>query len=142
MYIAVCAIGISAISDINTQEFYIWPADLGSFLVVAIKTYEFICGNDLENLKYYTLTAVIAIVTFFYLSYFCRDEKIGSGDFHILLLIFLSSGWLGLGFSVFFGSVIGLLWLIPKVIAGQLTRKSAVAYVPLLYFGYVLNLWI
>jgi len=136
LYITVLSIGICAISDFQTKYIYPIFAYIGVSTIVLLEI-PMVEGN--ESLFVYVLTLSTAVVIIYALSSICKDF-VGEGDFDILFLLFVSGGLTTLLYTVFYGSLIGILWFAPKIYKDKAMLKTRIAFVPLMYFGYLINL--
>ncbi|MBQ2922390.1 MAG: hypothetical protein IJE60_04780, partial [Tyzzerella sp.] len=62
-------------------------------------------------------------------------DKIGAGDFDILIMIFVIGGLSGLLVSVTAASVIGCLIYLPAIILKKRDKKEPLPFIPLLLLG-------
>ena len=62
-------------------------------------------------------------------------DKIGAGDFDILIMIFVIGGLSGLLVSVTAASVIGCLIYLPAIILKKKDKKEPLPFIPLLLLG-------
>lgn len=83
--------------------------------------------NLLGSVFILKLLAIIASITF-------RD-KIGAGDFDILIVIFVIGGVSGLIISVTFASVIGCAVYLPSIILKKRDKREPLPFIPLLLMG-------
>ena len=67
-------------------------------------------------------------------AYIFRD-KIGSGDFDILIIIFILGGISGLILSVTIASVIGCVIYLPSICLKKRDRKEPLPFIPFLLMG-------
>lgn len=139
MYVTIIVIGISAISDLKTQEVYSVIVYTGWLFIAALRIYQFVSDGNIQRLIGACTISVLLAVFLFNFSMIAR-KYVGGGDFDVAFLLFLSCGGYGLFQCLFYGSVIGLLFLIPALVTRNINLKTCIPFVPLLYLGYVINL--
>lgn len=87
------------------------------------------------------LSAVVAFVFFFSLSFFSREKWMGMGDAYLVILLGLILGWpeilLALFLAFFLGAVYGIIMLVMK----KKKMKSQVPFAPFLVLGTLIALF-
>ena len=63
------------------------------------------------------------------------QNKIGSGDFDVLIIIYIIGGLSGLLISVTAASLIGCLVYLPSIILKKRDKKDPLPFIPLLLLG-------
>ena len=125
---------VAAIEDYREQMVYGFILNGGIILALIIKA-----GFYLTMGCYITAIDIIGSVFILKLltllaAYIFRD-KIGSGDFDILIIIFILGGISGLILSVTIASVIGCVIYLPFICLKKRDRKEPLPFIPFLLMG-------
>ena len=125
---------VAAIEDYKEQMVYSFILTGGIVLAACVKCGYYISAGSyigtiyvMANVFILKLLAVLASVIF--------KDKIGSGDFDILISIYIIGELSGLIMSVTFASVIGCLIYLPAILLKKRDRKEPIPFIPLLLLG-------
>ena len=138
LYLSIIAIGISAIMDWKEQCFYTIFADIASGLVFTVQITMFLFTRQYSESCIYMILACGAAMLLFLCAYVDRERLIGTGDYHILFLLLLAVGIKRLFLCLICGSAVGLILFAMQAVCGTVQRK--LAFVPLLFYGYLIVL--
>ena len=83
----------------------------------------------------------MALVGYFY-SLLTGREGIGFGDVKLLAMFGAFFGWEGAFFSIFLGSMLGLIFSIPRIITSRRPLKYSIPFGPFLSMGLVIYVWV
>ncbi len=131
--------GIAAIEDLIEHKVLNVILNLGVIAAWILKSYENYIFSGWVEVAYYTLEFAILKTMLWGLSKALKN-KIGEGDFDILLLMYLMCGAYGSLMSVFFGSFIGCIIYMPLILLKKHDRKDEIPFVPLLLAGTIIYL--
>ena len=128
------SMSVAAIEDFKEQMVYSFILNGGIILATCIKCGYYIYADFyidaidlLGSVFILKLLAMLASLIFV--------DKIGAGDFDILIMIFVIGGLSGLLVSVTAASVIGCLIYLPAIILKKKDKKEPLPFIPLLLLG-------
>jgi len=128
------SMSVAAIEDFKEQMVYSFILNGGIILATCIKCGYYIYADFyidaidlLGSVFILKLLAMLASLIFV--------DKIGAGDFDILIMIFVIGGLSGLLVSVTAASVIGCLIYLPSIILKKRDKKDPLPFIPLLLLG-------
>ena len=128
------SMSVAAIEDFKEQMVYSFILNGGIILATCIKCGYYIYADFyidaidlLGSVFILKLLAMLASLIFV--------DKIGAGDFDILIMIFVIGGLSGLLVSVTAASVIGCLIYLPAIILKKRDKKEPLPFIPLLLLG-------
>lgn len=132
--VALFSISVAAIEDYKEQMVYTFVLVGAIVLVTFVK-----CGYYIYKGFYIyavgTLVSVVILKVITTLIALKLGDKIGAGDFDILIVIFIIGGFKGLLFSVTVASVIGCGIYLPAIILKKRDKKEPLPFIPLLLMG-------
>lgn len=138
-YVVLITIGINVISDIIERVTLTNTIYLGGFIVVILKIItNLTLVGWLPCLVYVVLVAFCCVILHFISN--LMQKVMGGGDFDILLLFFAYGGIQCMLDSLFLGSFIGTLVLLPLLVTGKVNRKTELPFVPILYIGFLIHI--
>ncbi|MBI2352902.1 prepilin peptidase [Candidatus Dependentiae bacterium] len=125
-FILFSALGITIVTDLSTMlisrlvSLYLVPIGflLSYYKLIDIHLFESICAALAGYLFFYMLNKL-----FFY---FKKQNCLGEGDFDLMALIGSFTGFLGIWFSIFIGSLLGTV----AAITIMLYKKKYISYMP------------
>lgn len=125
---------VAAIEDYKEQMVYSFILNGAIVLATCVKCGYYIYAdfyidaiNLLGSVFILKLLAILASLIFV--------DKIGAGDFDILIVIFIIGGLSGLMISVTAASVIGCLIYLPAIVLKKRDKKDPLPFIPLLLMG-------
>lgn len=128
------SMSVAAIEDFKEQMVYSFILNGGIILATCIK-----CGYYIYSDFYIDaidlLGSVFILKLLAMLASLIFVDKIGAGDFDILIMIFVIGGLSGLLVSVTAASVIGCLIYLPAIILKKRDKKEPLPFIPLLLLG-------
>ena len=146
--VAIIVLSISTISDLREKTVFVMPIYLGIATIIVLRLVQMFFEKELMGMMFSPrlwvgkLVLFIGIIIVFTVLSRLLSNKIGGGDFDILLLLYCA-GWVNCVFnSLFIASIVGcIVALIMKAIK-KLDRQTAIPMVPLLYVGYLAQMYI
>lgn len=128
------SMAVAAIEDYKEQMVYSFILIGGIVLATCVK-----CGCYLYAGFYIkaidTLGSVFVLKLLAMLASLIFKDKIGSGDFDVLIIIYILGGFSGLLVSVTAASLIGCTIYLPSIILKKRNKKDPLPFVPLLLLG-------
>jgi len=128
------SMAVAAIEDYKEQMVYNFILTGGIILATCVKCGYYIYAgfyidamNILGGVFILKLLAILASLIF--------QDKIGSGDFDVLIIIYIIGGLSGLLISVTAASLIGCLVYLPAIILKKRDKKDPLPFIPLLLLG-------
>lgn len=128
------SMAVAAIEDYKEQMVYNFILTGGIILATCVKCGYYIYAgfyidamNILGSVFILKLLAILASLIF--------QDKIGSGDFDVLIIIYIIGGLSGLLISVTAASLIGCLVYLPAIILKKRDKKDPLPFIPLLLLG-------
>ena len=125
---------VAAIEDYKEQMVYSFILNGTIILATCVK-----CGHYIYTDLYINaidlLGSVFILKLLAMLASLIFVDKIGAGDFDILIMIFVIGGLSGLLVSVTAASVIGCLIYLPAIILKKREKKEPLPFIPLLLLG-------
>lgn len=125
---------VAAIEDYKEQMVYSFILNGAIVLATCVKCGYYIYAdfyidaiNLLGSVFILKLLAILASLIFV--------DKIGAGDFDILIVIFIIGGLSGLMISVTAASIIGCLIYLPAIVLKKRDKKDPLPFIPLLLMG-------
>lgn len=125
---------VAAIEDYKEQMVYSFILNGAIVLATCVKCGYYIYAdfyidaiNLLGSVFILKLLAILASLIFV--------DKIGAGDFDILIVIFIIGGFSGLMISVTAASIIGCLIYLPAIVLKKRDKKDPLPFIPLLLMG-------
>lgn len=132
--VALFSIAVAAIEDYKEKMVYSFILTGGIVLTACMK-----CGFYIFFMQYIAVFDTLACIFIMKLISLCASKifnnKIGSGDFDVLIIICILGGFEGLLISVTAASVIGCIVYLPAVILKKRDKKEPLPFIPLLLFG-------
>lgn len=148
MLFTVVALSVSTISDIREKMIYVMPVYIVTGLVVIGRLVQFIAQYNLSGMLFHRQVWVCRLVMFvglilvFTVLKKVLEDKMGDGDFDILLLLYVSGGINTMFNSMFIGSIVGCLGVLALCAVKRFKKGTAIPMVPLLYIGYLVQIYI
>ena len=130
----VCLV-YNTITDIRHRETHTAVLYLGSGLVGGLQLCLRYKGGLLACLAY--LAAIVLALLLLAAAKRLLKDRIGAGDYDVLLLLYLSAGWPGLGAVIFYSCAAAAAAALPLFAVRGISRKTRVPCVPFLLFGYL-----
>lgn len=128
------SMAVAAIEDYREQMVYNFILIGGIVLAVCVKCgYYIYAGFYIDAI--YIIGSVFILKLLAMLASLIFKDKIGSGDFDILIIIFVIGGFSGLILSVTFASVIGCIIYLPSIVLKKRDKKEPLPFIPLLLLG-------
>jgi len=128
------SMAVAAIEDVKEQMVYTFILTGGIVLATFVK-----CGYYIYTGFYMGAIHLIGIVFVLkllaILASIVFKDKIGAGDFDILVIIYIIGELSGLILSVTFASVIGCLMYLPAIILKKRDKSDPLPFIPLLLMG-------
>lgn len=131
---ALLGIAVAAIEDYKEQMVYSFILTGGIILTTCVGfgyLLYFGCYIDAINL----IGSVFILKLLALLASLIFVNKIGSGDFDILIIIYIIGGVSGILISVISASVIGCLIYLPPIVLKKRDKKEPLPFIPLLLLG-------
>lgn len=128
------SIAVAAIEDYKEQMVYSFILTGGIILTTCVRfgyLLYFGCYIDAINL----IGSVFILKLLALLASLIFVNKIGSGDFDILIIIYIIGGVSGILISVISASVIGCLIYLPPIVLKKRDKKEPLPFIPLLLLG-------
>ena len=132
--VALFSIAVAAIEDYKEQMVYSFILTGGIILTTCVRfgyLLYFRCYIDAINL----IGSAFILKVLSLLASLMFVNKIGSGDFDILIIIYIIGGVSGILISVISASVIGCLIYLPPIILKKRDKKEPLPFIPLLLLG-------
>ena len=127
-------IAVAAIEDYKEQMVYNFILAGSIILSTFIKSIYYLQQNlYIETI--YLLGSVFIFKLLSTLASLMFTDKVGDGDFDILICIYILGGISGLLISVTFASAIGCLIYLPQIILKKRDKKEPLPFIPLLLMG-------
>ena len=128
------SMAVAAIEDYKEQMVYNFILLGGIVLATCVKMGYYInVGFYIDALKILASVFVLKLIAM--LASLIFNDKIGAGDFDILIIIYVIGGLSGLLVSVTAASVIGCLIYLPAIIFKKRDKKDPLPFIPLLLMG-------
>ena len=125
---------VAAIEDYKEQMVYSFILAGGIILATCVKLgYYVYVGFYIDALD--LLGSVVILKLLAMLASFIFYDKIGSGDFDVLIIIYVIGGISGLLVSVTAASIIGCLVYLPSILLKKRDKKEPLPFIPLLLMG-------
>lgn len=125
---------VAAIEDYKEQMVYSFILNGAIILATCVK-----CGHYIYTDLYIDAIYLLGSVLFFKLLTMLASlifvDKIGAGDFDVLIIIFVIGGLSGLLISVTAASLIGCLIYLPAIVLKKRDKKDPLPFIPLLLLG-------
>ena len=128
------SMAVAAIEDVKEQMVYTFILTGGIVLATCVKCGYYIYANLYMD-AIYLLGSVFILKFLAMLASIVFKDKIGSGDFDMLIVIHIIGGFSGLILSVTFASVIGCLMYLPAIILKKRDKSDPLPFIPLLLMG-------
>lgn len=128
------SMAVAAIEDYKEQMVYNFILTGGIILATCVKCgYYIYAGFCVDAMK---ILGDVFIVKFLaILASLIFQDKIGSGDFDVLIIIYIIGGLSGLLVSVTAASIIGCLVYLPSILLKKRDKKEPLPFIPLLLLG-------
>ena len=128
------SMAVAAIEDYKEQMVYSFILAGGIILATCVKLgYYVYVGFYIDALD--LLGSVVILKLLAMLASFIFYDKIGSGDFDVLIIIYVIGGISGLLVSVTAASIIGCLVYLPSILLKKRDKKEPLPFIPLLLMG-------
>lgn len=128
------SMAVAAIEDYKEQMVYSFILAGGIILATCVKLgYYVYVGFYIDALD--LLGSVVILKLLAMLASFIFYDKIGSGDFDVLIIIYVIGGISGLLVSVTAASIIGCLVYLPAILLKKRDKKEPLPFIPLLLMG-------
>ena len=128
------SMAVAAIEDYKEQMVYSFILAGGIILATCVKLgYYVYVGFYIDALD--LLGSVVILKLLAMLASFIFYDKIGSGDFDVLIIIYVIGGISGLLVSVTAASIIGCLVYLPSILLKKRDKKEPLPFIPLLLLG-------
>ena len=128
------SMAVAAIEDYKEQMVYTFILTGGIILATCMKCgYYVYAGFYIDALQ--ILASVFVLKLLALLASLIFNGKIGSGDFDVLVVIYVIGGLSGLLVSVTAASLIGCLIYLPAIILKKRDKKDPLPFIPLLLMG-------
>lgn len=132
--ISLFFIALAAIEDYKEQMVYSWILNGGLIASSAAAiTYHLSIGQVTETVL--LTVSVLLMKGFMFLLSRVLHERIGEGDFDVMIIIFIMSGIAGMIYSLTLACVIGCLIYLPPIILKKREKSTPLPFVPLLLAG-------
>lgn len=145
---AIIVLSISTISDLREKTVFVMPIYIGMAIIIILRIVQMCFQRELlgmtfsNNLWVGRAVLFIAFILIFFALSRLLANKIGGGDFDILLLLYCS-GYVNCMFnSLFAASIVGCAVAIILALFKKMSRQTAIPMVPLLYIGYLAQMYI
>lgn len=148
MLLTIVALALSTISDIREKMIYVMPVYIVTVLLVLIRLGQFIAQYNLSGLLFHRqvwvcrLVMLVGLVLTFTVLKRVLANKIGDGDFDVLLMLYVSGGINTMFNAMFIGSIVGCIGVIVLKALKKFEKGTAIPMVPLLYIGYLVQIYI
>ena len=128
------SMAVAAIEDYKEQMVYTFILTGGIILATCVKCgYYIYAGFYVDAMK--ILGGVFILKLLAILASLIFQDKIGSGDFDVLIIIYIIGGLSGLLISVTAASLIGCLVYLPSIVLKKRDKKDPLPFIPLLLMG-------
>ena len=128
------SMAVAAIEDYKEQMVYSFILAGGIILATCVKLgYYVYVGFYIDALD--LIGSVVILKLLAMLASFIFYDKIGSGDFDVLIIIYIIGGISGLLVSVTAASIIGCLVYLPSILLKKRDKKEPLPFIPLLLMG-------
>ena len=134
VFAALLSLAIAAIEDYKEQMVYGFILNGGILVTLIIKCAVVISTDGII----YMIIMIFAVLLLKFTSSviaFSLKNKIGDGDFDVLIILFILDGWKSLIMSLTIGCGIGCLIYIPQILLKKRTRKEPIPFIPLIFAG-------
>ena len=146
--LTVIVLSISTISDLREKTVFVMPIYLGMVAIIIVRVLQILTEKELlgmmfsANLWWGRLGVFVGMfITFIALSRLLAN-KVGGGDFDIVLLLYCS-GFVNCVFnSLFIASIVGCVIALFMRLIKKWDRQTTIPMVPLLYVGYLAQMYI
>lgn len=148
MLLAVIALSLSTISDIREKMIYIMPVYVVTALMIVLRSIQIVAEYNMYGLLFHKQIWISRAVMFIglMLTFIALrrilSNKIGSGDFDVLLMLYVAGGVNTMFNSMFIGSIIGCIGVLILTMMKKFSKGTAIPMVPLLYLGYLAQIFI
>lgn len=132
--VALFSMAVAAIEDYKEKMVYSFILVGGIILTTCVKFGYFIyTENYIEALDLIGSVFILKLLSLIPSCFF--EDKIGSGDFDIVITIYIVGGLSGLLVSVTAASIIGCIIYLPAIILKKMDKKEPLPFIPLLLLG-------
>lgn len=135
-WVTIISLGFNSVMDINKYQMEA-ISNYAAMLIIGILRIVQLWNT---SLLWISLGIFILLYLAFIVCYIAFEKKIGFGDFEALMMIFLSCGYLGGIYVVFYTGIISLVFILPMLVLKKITLKDALPLLPFMYLGYLANL--
>lgn len=125
---------VAAVEDYKEQMVYNWILLSGIVLVTGVKCAGYFHVGSYINVID-TMGSVFVLKLLALAVSILFANKIGSGDFDILIVIFLIGGISGLVLAVTYASLLGCIIYLPDIVLKKRDKKAPLPFIPLLLMG-------
>jgi len=132
--ISLFFIAVAAIEDYKEQMVYSFILNGGIIITTCVKCGYYIYAGFYIN-AINLLGSVFILKLLAMLTSLIFKDKIGSGDFDVLIVMFVIGGISGVILSVTVASVIGCLIYLPPIFLKKRNKKDPLPFIPLLLLG-------
>lgn len=133
-FVSVFFIALAAIEDFKEQMVYNWILLAGITSTYISKLFVCIKFGYYNEILITTVSVIMIRGFFYFLSKIFRN-KIGEGDFDILIIIYILCGVYGTVLSVIIACVFGVIVYLPQIIMKKRDKNEPLPLVPFLLAG-------
>ena len=148
MLVTIIVLSISTISDLREKQIYVAPVYLGIAAIALLRVAQFFVERHQmgeffsEGVWVGRLVAFVSIIIINAAGSRLLAKKLGGGDFDIFLLLYIC-GWFNTMFNtLFIASIVGCVYALIMALLRKFTRQTAIPMVPLMYIGYLSQVFI
>lgn len=133
-FAALVSIGVCAIEDLKEQMVYGFILN-GSIILTTLVKSAFLLAeqNYLDTMILWSGVLILKLI-FIALS-LVFYEKIGEGDYDILIVIFILGDLWGMIYAIFYASIIGCIIYLPQILLKKRAKDAPLPFIPLLLMG-------
>lgn len=132
--ITLACLLFNTIKDIRSHRTNTVSIYLGCALIGLLQLYQMYPEGALTYLNY--LASVLFMVLLLAGTKHLLGDRIGGGDYDILLLLYLATDWMGFFSILIASSMAAILVTVPLLLAKMITLKTRWPCVPFFFVGY------
>lgn len=137
-FVVLFFIALAAIEDYKEQMVYSWILNAGIVISCAVKMGIDLMFADWQSVIILLGSVLLLKILAMILAKGLKD-RIGAGDFDILIIMYILCGLYGTALSVMVACVIGCIIYLPQIAAKKRSKDQPLPLVPLLLAGTICN---